>query len=117
MDDILDSIGKSIIDRASERVLHRFEFSTNEDHGIGIPCAIDLKSAFDAYGEIRSPCSLIIKAETKKKPNEAMRFLIKITRALSDSGLIKTERFREIYFSRVSSFEEKVEFFLVALDD
>lgn len=116
MDDLLDSIGKSLINKAMERVLHRFEFPIGHDAGIGIKAAIELKSMAHA-DPVTVPCGLVIKACTKKSPKSSFGLLAVVIRALQGSGLLKQERIREFYFSRQSSFDETCEVYIFALED
>jgi hypothetical protein len=116
MDDLIDLMTVSMIEKAMERVLHRFEFPITSEHGIGTDAMLRLRIAARENPTV-SPVGVLIKANTKKHPRSAIGILAVVVRALTNSGLVRQDQIREFHFSRLSSFEETAEIYLVALDD
>lgn len=116
MDDMISSMSKSIIEKATSKILHHFEFSIENYSGIGLKALMELNE-LSKKDPIIGPCALFITVGTKKSPKILVGLIALVVRSLVNSGLVKQERIREMYFSRTSSIEEKVDVYLVALDD
>lgn len=116
MDDLIGNLSKNILEVAMQRVLYRFEFSALEENGVGVKCSVEMKNAA-SQGIIQAPCGLVIITRTKQSPNTAIGCLNASVRALSNSGLLPTERIRQFHFDKISSFEETCEIFIIALNE
>lgn len=99
-----------------ERVLHRFEFSAQEKDGVGIRCAVEMRNAA-SMSKINGPCGVLIIARTKESPHSALNYMVSSIKALANSGLLQTDRIRQFHFDKISSFEEVIEIFIIALND
>lgn len=114
MDDLLESISKSMIEKAMERVVHHFEFSTK------VPFATANFNELVQLAEkepVEGPCGLIIRAHTKENSDSAINILSSIVRLLTNTGLIEQKSLRQFHFDRDSSFEETIEVFVIGLGD
>jgi len=116
MDDLVDGLAKSLIDRAINRVIHGFEFPITEEAGIGTVASIQLQE-YAALNKIDSPVGIVIKANTNQHPRTAIGLLSTVVRALVNSGLVDQDRIRQFHFDRMASNEETIECYIISLDD
>lgn len=106
-------MAKSVIEKASERVLHHFQFPTGPQ--LDLDTLAEMKNAAGPTPIL--PCGLIIMVRTKDKASLLHRVTDQVINALDATKLVDVQCIRQMMVERQSSFDEIVDVFIVGLTD